>query len=54
VVCAATNNLISLPSVGLQKTIPGLDQHLPAKFPVFPLFFGAAHYQSLEIVLTSV
>jgi hypothetical protein len=34
--------------------LPGFDQHLPAKRSVFPLLFGAEHYQSLEIALTSV
>jgi hypothetical protein len=30
------------------------DQHLPAKYSVFPLLFGAEHYQSLETALASV
>jgi hypothetical protein len=37
-----------------EKTLPGFDQHLPAKCSGFPLLFGAEHYQSLEIALTSV
>jgi hypothetical protein len=47
--------LISLESL-LQtaKQLPGFDQHLPAKCSVFPLLFGAEHYQSLEIALTNV
>jgi hypothetical protein len=36
------------------KQLPGFDQHLPAKCSVFPLLFGAEHYQSLEIALTNV
>jgi hypothetical protein len=34
--------------------LPEFDQHLPAKCSVFPLLFGAEHYQSLEIVFTNV
>jgi hypothetical protein len=34
--------------------LPGFDQHLPAKFSVFPLLSGSEHYQSLEIPLTNV
>jgi hypothetical protein len=34
--------------------LPGFDQHLPSKCSVFPLLFGAEHYQSLEIALTNV
>jgi hypothetical protein len=40
--------------VGFEKTLPGFDQHLPAKCSVFPLIFCAEHYQSLEIALTNV
>jgi hypothetical protein len=40
--------------MSLKETLPGFDQHLPSKRSVFPLFFGAEHYQSLEIVLTDV
>jgi hypothetical protein len=34
--------------------LPGLDQQLPAKCSIFPLLFGAEHYESLEIALTNV
>jgi hypothetical protein len=34
--------------------IPVFDQQLPAKCSVFLFLFGAEHYQSLEIALTSV
>jgi hypothetical protein len=34
--------------------LPELDQHVPANRSVFPLFFGAEHYQSPEIALTNV
>jgi hypothetical protein len=34
--------------------LPGIDQYLPAKFPVFLLVFSAEHDQSLEIALTNV
>jgi hypothetical protein len=34
--------------VGCKKALPGFDQQLPAKCSVFPLLFGAEHYQSLE------
>jgi hypothetical protein len=37
--------------VGFEKTLPGFDQRLPAKCSVFPLLFGAEHYQSLETAL---
>jgi hypothetical protein len=40
--------------VGFEKTLPGFDQHLPAKCSVFPLFSGAEYYQSLEIALINV
>jgi hypothetical protein len=40
--------------VGFEKTLPGFDQHLPAKCSVFPLLVDAEHYQSLEIALTNV
>jgi hypothetical protein len=40
--------------VGFEKTLPGFDQHLPAKCSAFPLLSGAEHCQSLEIVLTDV
>jgi hypothetical protein len=34
--------------------LPELDQQLPATCSVFPLSFGAEHYQSLEIASTNV
>jgi hypothetical protein len=34
--------------------LPGFDQHVPAECSVFPILFGAEHYQSLEIVLSNV
>jgi hypothetical protein len=34
--------------------LPGFDQYLPAKSSLLPLFFGAEHYQPIEIALTSV
>jgi hypothetical protein len=34
--------------------LPGFDQQLPEKCSVFPLFFGAEHFQSLEIALTNI
>jgi hypothetical protein len=40
--------------LSLEKTFPGFDQHLPAKCPVFPLLFGAEHYQSLGTASTNV
>jgi hypothetical protein len=40
--------------VGVEKTRPGVDPPLPAKCSVFPLLFGAEHYQSLETALTNV
>jgi hypothetical protein len=40
--------------VGFEKTLPGFNQHLPAKCSVFPLLFGAEHNQSLEIALISI
>jgi hypothetical protein len=46
--------LVQLTFVGFEKTLPGIDQHLPAKCSVFPLLFGAEHYQSLGIALTNV
>jgi hypothetical protein len=36
------------------QTLPGFDQHLPAKCSIYPLLFGAEHYQSLKIALTNV
>jgi hypothetical protein len=46
--------LVSLIFVDLEKTLSGFDQHLPSKCSVFPLLFGAGHYQSLETALTNV
>jgi hypothetical protein len=46
--------LVWLISVGFEKTLPEFYQHLPAKCSVFPLLFGAEHYQPLATVLTSV
>jgi hypothetical protein len=40
--------------VGFEKTLPGFDQHLPAKCFVFPFLFLAEHNQSLEIASTNV
>jgi hypothetical protein len=40
--------------VGFEKTLPGFDQQLPVKCSVFPLIFGAEHYQSLETALSNV
>jgi hypothetical protein len=40
--------------VGFEKKLPGFSQHLPAKFSIFPILFGAEHYQSLEIALLNV
>jgi hypothetical protein len=34
--------------------LPRFSQPLSAKFSVFPLLFGAEHYQSLEVALTNV
>jgi hypothetical protein len=34
--------------------LPGFDQSLPVKCSIFPLLFGAEHYQSLETALTNV
>jgi hypothetical protein len=40
--------------VGFEKTLPGFDQHLPAKCLIFPLIFGAEHCLSLETGLIKV
>jgi hypothetical protein len=53
VVYLTANKLAKLIFVGFEKTLPGFD-HLPAKYSVFPLLFGAEHYQCLEIALTNV
>jgi hypothetical protein len=34
--------------------LTGFDQKLPAECSIFPLLFGAEHYQSLEIALINV
>jgi hypothetical protein len=54
VVYVAAKNLVKLIFVGFEKTLPGCDQHLPAKCSVFPLPFGAEHCQSLETALPNV
>jgi hypothetical protein len=40
--------------VGFEKRLPEFDQQVPAKCSVFPLRFGAEHFQSLEIASTNV
>jgi hypothetical protein len=54
VVYLTAKNLVQLISVGFEKTLPGFEQHLPAKCSVFLLLLGAVHYQSLEIALPNV
>jgi hypothetical protein len=54
VVQLTAKKLVYLISVGLEETLPGVDQHLPGKCSVFPLLFGAEQYQSLETALTNV
>jgi hypothetical protein len=54
VVQLTEKKLVYLIFVGFEKTLPGFDQHLPATSSVFPLLFGAEHYQSLEIALINV
>jgi hypothetical protein len=39
--------------VGFEKTLPGFDQHPPAKFLIFPLLLFSDRCPSLEIALTS-
>jgi hypothetical protein len=40
--------------MGFEKKLPGIDQYLSEKCSVFPLLFGAEHYQSLKIALTNI
>jgi hypothetical protein len=47
-------NAKQLQHVGFEKTLPGSDQHLPAKCSDFPLLSSAEHHHSLEIALTNV
>jgi hypothetical protein len=54
VVYLTAKKFVYLIFVGFVKTLPGFDQYSPVKYSVFPLFFGAAHHQSLEIALTNV
>jgi hypothetical protein len=54
VVYLTAKKLVQLIFMGFEKTLPGFDQHLPAKCSVFPLLFGAEHYQSLEMSSTNV
>jgi hypothetical protein len=53
VVYVTAKKLAKLISVDFEKTLPAFDQHLPATSSVFPLLFGAEHYQSLETALTT-
>jgi hypothetical protein len=34
--------------------LPGFNQHLSAKYFIFPLIFSAEHYQFLENAVTTV
>jgi hypothetical protein len=54
VVYLTPEELVKLIFVGFEKIFPRFDQNRPAKCSVFPLLFGAEHYQSLEIALTNV
>jgi hypothetical protein len=54
VVYITAKKFIWLIFMGFEKTLPGFDQHLPAKCWVFPLLFDAEHNQSLETALTNV
>jgi hypothetical protein len=54
VVYLTAKKLVQLIFVGFKKMLPGLNQHLPVKCSVSPLFFGAEHYQSLKTALTNV
>jgi hypothetical protein len=49
-----TAKLVYLIFVGFEKTLPGFDEHLPAKCSVLPFLFGAEHYKSLETAVTNV
>jgi hypothetical protein len=39
--------------MGFEKTLPGFHQYLSANCSVFPLLFGAEHYQSFVVALTN-
>jgi hypothetical protein len=54
VVYLTAKKLVQLISVGFEKTLPGFEQHLLAKFSVFQLLLGAEHCQFLETALTNV
>jgi hypothetical protein len=47
-------NAKQLQHADFEKTLPGFDQHLPAKCSIFLLLFDTERYQSLEIALINV
>jgi hypothetical protein len=38
----------------IRETIPGFNQHLPAKYFIFLLIFSVEHYQYLENAVTNI
>jgi hypothetical protein len=51
--CQTTSTCVPFLAHKMSK-LPGFDQHLPAKYSVFSLFFfDAEYYQSIEITLAN-
>jgi hypothetical protein len=48
VVYITAKKLVYMISVSFEKTLPGFDQHLPAKYSVFPLHFGSSLFALSE------